>query len=569
MTTKWQILETDADLSLMAKVLNIKEATACVMAHRGIRSKNAALSFLAPSIERLRDPLQMKDMQKAVEIIHKTCKNGRKITIYGDYDADGIMSTVILYKSLKRLGADCDYYIPHRIEEGYGLNQNAVEKILERGTELIITVDNGIASAEEIKTAAEHGVSTIVIDHHEPQEILPSAAAIVDPKQVDCTYPFDEMCAAGIVYLFATALADYAKIPLMDEEHDEILMLAAIATLCDIVPLTDENRIIVNSGLAVLNANKLINPGLGSLITMRDHLDKPIESFTVGYIIGPCLNATGRLESAEIAVELLLATSDDTQKRLELAQTLIELNDARKTLTSDCVDRLAADLPIPLPNVLVLTDFEAHESVAGIVAGRIRESTQRPTILLTRGDGATKGSGRSVEGYNLFEALYAQRHLFTRFGGHAMAAGLTLPEENISLLRDALNADCALTEDDFIPTLSIDRILRAEEITLTLSDELSRLAPFGKGNNEPLFVCYGLLAEKVRILNEKNTLIFSFFTNTGKRLKGIAFGLNKNYATTFGIKSENVEMDVAFTVESNTWNNITEVQLRIRDFKVV
>ncbi|MCL2197609.1 MAG: single-stranded-DNA-specific exonuclease RecJ [Defluviitaleaceae bacterium] len=565
--TKWKIRETDADLTLMAQVLNIKETTACVMAHRGIRSKKAAVSFLAPSIERLRDPLHMKDMQKALEIILEACQSGKKITIYGDYDADGIMSTAILYKALTRLGANCEYYIPHRIEEGYGLNQKAVEKIANGGTNLIITVDNGIASAEEVKTAAERGIPTVIIDHHEPQEALPPAVAIVDPKQTDCTYPFEEMCAAGIVYLFATALADHAKNPLTDEERDELLVLAAIATLCDIVPLQDENRILVNSGLAVLNANKLINPGLGSLITIRGYLDKPIEAFTVGFVIGPCLNATGRLESAELAVELLLTAAEDTQKRLKLAQRLTELNEARKALTAECVDRALADLPDPLPRVIVITDFEAHESVAGIVAGRIRENTHRPTILITQGDGATKGSGRSVEAYNLFEALYAHRHLFTRFGGHAMAAGLTLPEENIPILREALNADCTLPEEDFVPSLQIDRVLPSEEITLALSDELSRLAPFGKGNSEPLFVSYGLLAEKVRVLNEKNTLIFTFTTNTGKRLKGIAFGLNTLYAATFSDKTENIEMDAVYAIETNTWNNVTEVQIRIRDFR--
>lgn len=567
--TRWAVRETDADLPLMSKVLNINEITACVMANRGIRSKNACLAFLSPSIERLRDPMQMKDMPKALERISAAVKNREKIIIYGDYDADGIMSTVILYKVLVRLAANCEYYIPHRVDEGYGLNFAAVEKLATLGVKLLITVDNGISAIDEIAAAAKLGLSTVIIDHHEPSEILPAAEAIVNPKQPECEYPFKEMCAAGITFKFAVALCDYMNFPLADAARDELLALAAIATLCDIVELSDENRVIVNFGLAVLNANKLINPGLGSLITVRGYLDKPIDTFTVGFVIGPCLNATGRLKSAELAVQLLLASAEEPKKRLEISQELIELNEARKALTAECVERALVSLEgEKLPKVLVLTDMEAHESVAGIVAGRIRDATCRPTILLTQGDGALKGSGRSVEGYNLFEALYKHRHLLTRFGGHAMAAGLALPEENIETIRTALNQECTLTEDDFCPIIKIDRILPPEEINLALSDELARLAPFGKGNPEPLFASYGLFVEKVRVLNEKNTLIFTFATATGRKFKGIAFGLNEAYAAACANQTEGVTLDAVYNIETNIWINNAEVQIRIRDFRI-
>jgi len=573
----WILRETDADLKLMSEVLQINEITACVMANRGIRRKNAALSFLAPSAERMHDKMRLKDMQKALERITTAITNREKIMIYGDFDADGITSTVILFKTLQKLNANCEYYIPHRVEEGYGLNKSAVEKIADSGVDLLITVDNGISAIEEIKIAAALGVDTVIIDHHEPgflegaeekTDILPDAVAIIDPKQAECEYPFKEMCAAGLTFKLAAALCDYIEKPLTDTERDEILMLAAIATLCDIVELTDENRIIVTCGLAVLNANKLINPGLGSLITMRGYLEKPIDPFTVGFLIGPCLNATGRLKSASIAVELLLAQANEQQKRMELAQELTELNEARKTITAQCVERAACAICGMSSKVLVLTDFEAHESIAGIVAGRIRDITNRPTILLTQGDNAAKGSGRSISGYNLFEALYKHRHLFTRFGGHAMAAGLTLPEENIEALRTALNQDCTLTEEDFIQILKIDRELSPEEITLVLSDELARLAPYGKGNHEPLFVSYGLFAENVRVLNEKNTLIFSFVTKNNRRLKGIAFGLNENYASVSDGKKENIILDAVYTIETNIWNGVASVQIRLKDFRV-
>ena len=579
MTEKiWSVLETDADLKLMSKVLGINEITACVMANRGIRSKNAALAFLAPSVSQLRDPLLLKDMPRALERVVAAITNQEKIMIFGDYDADGIMSTVILFKTLRRLGADCEYYIPHRVEEGYGMNHVAVEKIAGMGVKLIITVDNGISAINEIAAANALGVDTVIIDHHEPgfvseeddsrTDILPAAAAIVNPKQTDCEYPFKEMCAAALTFKLAAALCGNMGNPLCDAERDEFLVLAAIATLCDIVELEDENRVIVTAGVAALNANKLINPGLGSLITMRGYLEKPIDSFSVGFVIGPCLNATGRLESASLAVELLLAEADDMQKRLTLAQEIIGLNEARKTLTAECVERVMASVNGELPKVLVLTDFDAHESIAGIVAGRVREITNRPTILLTLGEGAAKGSGRSIGGYNLFESLYAHQHLFTRFGGHAMAAGLSLPIENIETLRNALNQDCTLSNNDFIPKLKIDRVLSPSEITLTLSNELAHLAPFGKGNHEPLFVSYGLFAEKVRVMNEKNTLIFTFVTKKG-RLKGIAFGLNEAYAAATGNnKTENITIDAAFSIETNVWNNVSEVQIRVKDFVV-
>jgi len=585
--TRWVLRETDANLPLMAKTLGISEIMARCMANRGIRSKNAALAFLSSDLGRLRDPFVLKGMREAVERI-LAAVGREKIVIYGDYDVDGIMSTVILYKVLRKLGADCEYYIPHRVEEGYGMNHAAVTKLASAGANLLIAVDNGISAVEEVAAAAALGVDTVIIDHHEPGEILPAAAAIVDPKQAGCEFPFKELCAAGLTYKLCDALCNFAKKPLTDDERGEMLMLAAIATLCDIVDLSDENRIIVSAGLAALNANKLLNPGLGSLITVRGYLAKPIEAFTIGFVIGPCLNATGRLKSAALAVDLLLADADDTKKRLELAQELTELNEARKTLTAECVERALAgvysgasleksteasdETSLPeLPKVLVLTDFEAHESVAGIVAGRIREMTNHPAILLTRGDSAAKGSGRSIESYNMFEALYAQRHLFHRFGGHAMAAGLTLPEENIEPLRRALNESCTLTDDDFRPILQADCELPPQEVSLALSEELIRLMPFGKNNSEPLFVSYGLFAEKVRIINDKNTLIFTFLLESGRRIKGIAFGLNEQYAAAFdnAPSSTDITMDVAYCVETNVWNNVAEVQMRVRDFRVL
>jgi len=568
--THWVMRETDADIPLMSSVLKISEVTAHVMANRGIRTKNTALKFLQTSIDNLHSFLDMKDAAKALDRISTAIRVGEKITIYGDYDADGITSTVILYKVLTHLGAVVSYYIPHRVYEGYGLNTAVVQKLAASGTKLIITVDNGISAIEEVALATTLGIDTVIIDHHEPGESLPIASAIVDPKQHDCPYPFKELCAGGLAYKLAFALCKHMGVPFPGQ--DESLALAAIATICDIVPLKDENRILVNCGMAVLNENKLINSGLGSLITVRGYLEKPIDTFTVGFVLGPCINAAGRLGSATFAVDLLLAEAEDIAQRMKLTHELIQLNDQRKQLTADSVERLLAELGNELDKVLVISDIETHESIAGIVAGRIREATGRPTIVLTQGEGAMKGSGRSSACYNMFEALLANSHLFLRFGGHSMAAGLTLPSENIPLLREALNCNCNLKEEDFYKTLEIDYELNPEGVTLQLAAELARLAPFGSGNEEPLFVSRGLYAESVRVIDEKSTLIFTFTDKTGTKIKGIAFGLNNAFSQAVACANVNktggFNIDVVYHVETNTYNGFMSVQMRIRDFLI-
>lgn len=586
----WNIRTTDADLPLMAQVLGISEITAQVLANRGIRSKKAALAYLSPALSGLHDPLLMKDTLKAFRHIAETAARREKIMIYGDYDADGVMSTVIWYKTLRRYGAEADYYIPHRAEEGYGLNRDAVYRMREAGIDLIITVDNGISALAEIAEANALGMRVIVVDHHEPgfveadgqrADVVPDALAVIDPKQAACPYPFKHLCAAGLSFRLADAFCRYAGIPFSD--HDELLALAAIATICDIVDLQDENRVLVKHGLAVLNTNKLINPGLGSLILRRGYLDKPVDTFVAGFILGPCINATGRLQSAALSVQLMLAPREEERERTQLADKLTELNEERKNLTAESVTRALSALPdkAALDKVLVLVDTDTHESIAGIVAGRVKDTANRPTLLLTRGDSAMKGSGRSIEGYNLFEALYRHRDLFLRFGGHAMAAGLTMTEENIAELRTRLNDECTLTEDDFHATLSVDRQLKAEDVTLELAKELAWLAPFGKGNREPLFVTYGLTVESLRVMDEKNTLIFTFVTSNHRWVKGICFGMNEAFAAALEaiyperecrlirgghLQDTMLVLDAVYGIDLNTYNGQVSVQMRIKDF---
>ena len=570
---RWELLSTDADLELMSRVLGIKEVTAAVIANRGIRSKNAAIAYLRGLPGHHAKTLDMKDAKKAFDRIIMGIQQRERIMIYGDYDADGVMSTVILYKSLKICGADVHFYIPNREEEGYGLNIDAVRAIKEADYDLLITCDNGIAALMEIAEAQALGMDVIVIDHHEPgfveesegikHDVIPEAIAVIDPKQTDCSYPFKEMCAGGLAFKLMEAFYSYTARD-FSLVHDELLVLAAIATVCDIVDLKGENRALVKQGLEVINANKSINGGLGQLIALKGYMDKPIDTFTIGFVLGPCINATGRLESAEMSVRMLISTN--VEEQMSLAETLSGLNEERKSLTRRCTDKILEKAASVQDTVLVLVDEETHESIAGIVAGRVKETLYRPAIVLTRGSeaGILKGSGRSIEGYNMFEALYACKELFLRFGGHAMAAGMSLEENSVRELRRRLNEDCTLQESDLQSIIHIDRELAPNDITLELAKELEWLAPFGKGNHEPLFVTRGLSITALRVINEKNTLIFTFGTgSSGGTLKGIAFGLNDIFSGDIG----NI-MDVVHTVETNTYNGRTSVQMRIKDFKL-
>jgi len=592
---KWNLLKTDADLSLMSQVLGIKEATAAVMANRGIRSKKAAIAYLHPDwasqgTDVLDHQYGMKDAQKAFDRIDLSIKQNERIIIYGDYDADGVMSTAILYKAFKACGADIHFYIPHREEEGYGLNQKAIKSIKEADYDLIITCDNGITALEEIAEAQTLGMDVIVIDHHEPgfvdgdcpekrQDVIPQALAVIDPKQTACPYPFKEMCAAGLSFKLVEAFYRYIGRD-FSSIHDELMVLASIATICDIVDLTGENRALVKDGLKILNADKHINGGLSQLITLKGYMEKPIDTFTLGFVLGPCINATGRLESAEMSVRLLL--SNDPSEQIALAKILSNLNEERKDLTRRCVERALEKLEKAEDTVLVLVDIETHESIAGIVAGRVKDALHRPAIVLTRSaeTGVLKGSGRSVEGYDMFEALYANRELFRRFGGHTMAAGLSLEEDNVPELRRRLNEKCTLNPSDLHRTVHIDMELSGKEITLDLANELLWLAPFGKGNPEPLFVTYKLPVTALRVISEKNTLIFTF-DSQGRKIKGIAFGQNEVFLEALRahydeqmyrrivsgqVADANLMMDVVYVVETNTYNNQTTVQMRIKDF---
>ncbi|MCL2618420.1 MAG: single-stranded-DNA-specific exonuclease RecJ [Defluviitaleaceae bacterium] len=594
---KWMLQQETANIELMAQTLSISRTMAQVLVNRGIRTRNTALRFLNPALSDMHDPREMKGMEEALDIVAASIGGREKIVVYGDYDADGVMSTVILYKTLRRLGADVVYYIPERVEEGYGLNMTAVRGIAESGVDLIITSDNGIAANAEIAAAKELGLKVVVIDHHEPafaedadgvrRDIAPPADAIVDPKQAGCAYPFKALCAGGLAYKFSKALHERLGESFEDASGfaEEMLSLAMIATICDIVDLHGENRVIARAGLAALNRVKTRNIGLGALIDAKGYTHRLIDATAVGFIIGPCINASGRLEHARYAVDLF--TTENAEEARELAGWLVSLNESRRALTLTAFESAAAKLEqdgLTGDNVLVVYDPSIHESVAGIVAGRIKDRYYKPTIVITDSEGCLKGSARSIEGYNIFEELYKCRELFLRFGGHAMAAGLSIEPGKLGELRSRLNADFALGADELVPKLTYDDRLEVHDITYELAQELAKLEPFGKANRAPLFCSLRQSLRELRVIEGKNTVIVNVSPGGSyRRVKGISFNMvpvmrqilserltpEQTDAIMSGeTRRTDLLFDLLYELEIDEYNGNVSVQMRIKDMKL-
>lgn len=588
---RWMQKRSKVNLNKMAEALGIHKATAAVLSNRGIGSMAAAELFLNSGSSELCDPFLMKDMEKGVHIIKEAVDEQKKIVVYGDYDVDGVMSTSILYKAIRALGGNVSYYLPHRQQEGYGLNKKAVEQLVGEGAELIFTCDNGIAALEEIALARELGCIVVVLDHHEApsvknkngewEECIPIAHAVIDPKQKACSYPFVNLCAGGLAYQFARGL--FSKYPQDNRKLlNEFLTLASVSTVCDIVDLLDENRILVKKGLE--NIKKSGNVGLNALLEATELLDKEITEYHLGFVIGPCINATGRLKSGEKAVALFCES--DALAAMEYAFELVRLNNERKGMTlvavKNVVDDLYKNIDI-MDSVIVIYAEDVHESIAGIVAGRIKETFYHPVIVLTKGDDMVKGSGRSIEGYNLFLEMQKCKDLFSRFGGHAMAAGLSLPYENIEPLRLRLNEACTLTEEDMTAVLKIEAGLDFSEIDISLARELSLLSPFGKGNPTPLFGSKGIAVKSMALIG-KNQDILKFLLYDPKScetLPAISFqGYNdfikiikelkgkQNCDKLFLESIHDLVLDFVYQIDINSYRGRDSVQLIISDFRL-
>lgn len=588
---RWQQKRTKINVDAIAADMGIQKATATVLANRKLFTKKATHAFLYPEQADFYPTEKMLGVEKGLELLTSAIKKRKKIAVYGDYDVDGVMSTTILCKAITKCGGTVQYYIPHRQQEGYGLNKKAVETLANDGVEVLFTCDNGISALQEVALAKQMGMEIVILDHHEPLckvgkdgewiDILPQGDAVIDPKQRICTYPFEALCAGGIAYKFAICLlhrfGHYEEVL-----EKELISFAAIATVCDIVDLLEENRMLVKMGISAIQHTT--NTGLRVLIEETNLQDRIITEYHLGFVIGPCVNATGRLESGKMAVDLFCEQNAD--KARDMARHLVQLNEERKTLTAQAVERITEQIEQSdalQQKVLVLYDNQTHESIAGIVAGRIKDKYHRPTIVITDAEEGAKGSARSIVGYHIFEALLACQAVFTRFGGHAMAAGFSLPYENISILRQKLNENCALTENDMIPVLRIEKIMTFDEIHMVLAEELQMLSPFGKENPSPLFASQKIWIERLRCVGknkdilqmvlreEKSNMCLSAISFDGlEQMQNLLKELYPVADCDTIIQSGSLPMafDMVYSIDINAYNGRKNVQLVIKDFRV-
>lgn len=527
---RWVLLRKGADFEAIGKKYQISPRLACLIRNRDVIGEEAVDRYLNGTISDLYDGMLMKDMDKAIDILKEKILEDKKIRVIGDYDIDGVNATYILLEGLERLGADVDSDIPDRISDGYGLNRHLVERAYEAGVDTLITCDNGIAAADEIAYGKEMGMTVIVTDHHEvpfdeqdgeKRYRVPPADAVMDPKQPDCLYPFKGLCGAAVAYKLMEAL--WESMGKDSADLDDLIENVAIATIGDVMDLEDENRIFVKEGLQMLRRTK--NPGLKALIECTGIDKNSLNSYHIGFVLGPCINASGRLDTAKRALELLRA---GTQKEADiLAGDLKALNDSRKDMTEEAVKQAEEQVEtttISKDKVLVVYLPDCHESLAGIVAGRIRENYYKPVFVLTDAEEGVKGSGRSIDGYHMYEELNKCKELLTKFGGHRLAAGLSLPKENVGKFREMLNKNCTLTEEEMKEKVTIDMEMPFGCVTEGLVKELELLEPFGKGNTKPVFAARDVTLLGARILGKnRNVLKLQVQDVNGCRIEAMLF----------------------------------------------
>lgn len=569
---RWVISNKRADFNDIGRKYNISPMLARIIRNRDVIRDEDINLFINGDVSDMHDPALLKDMDKAAERIVGAITREERIRIIGDYDIDGICSSYILDKALSIMGANADVMLPDRIVNGYGLNINLIDKAKEDNINLIITCDNGIAAAAEIDYAAKNGIDVVVTDHHEVPDNFPKAIAVVDPKRDDCTYPFKGICGAMVAYKTIMYITKYLgdRVNLDDFTEDvyrELLIFAAIATVGDVMELLDENRIAVRHGLPSIK--HCSNVGLKALIEVCGLSKDSISAYHVGFVLGPCMNATGRLDSALRALELF--KEQDYEKAVLIAQELKELNESRKNMTI-----MNAELAIKKveqgeyqdDKVLVIYLPDCHESLAGIVAGRVRERFYRPTIILTKGSECIKGSGRSIEDYNMFLELSKHKDLFIKFGGHKMAAGLSIREENIEILRQRLNKDCPLSDEQLIEKYVIDIPMPISYATMDFAKEINKLMPFGVGNPKPLFAQKDVVFDNLMLVGKNQNVLkmkLCFQSEDGflRKIDGIIFDDAKGAYEQIAEKST---ISILYQIDINIFKDRENVQIIIKDW---
>lgn len=560
------------EFQTIAEQFNVHPAIIKILADRGIQGEEAVREYLEADISRVSDGSELTDMQRGVDIIYDAVQAGKYIRIMGDYDVDGVSSTYILYKGLTKLGAKCDKFIPHRITDGYGLHEPAIRDAYNAGVQVILTCDNGIAAANEIKLAKELGMTVVVTDHHEVpynddeagtrHYIIPDADAVIDPKRPEDDGVFKEICGAVVAWKFMDCL--YRKFGKEDEfKNSDFLEIASLGTVCDVMELQHDNRAIVKEGLKKMQNTS--NIGLQALLEVLGLRDKALTSYDYGFKIGPCINAEGRLDTANEAFDLLVET--DYQKALEKAAQMRDLNVERQELTKQGMEEAfkIIDAEMQDDKVLVVYLPEVHESIAGIIAGKVRERYCKPAFVLTKGDGDfLKGSGRSIEAYSMYNKMVEVKDLMLGFGGHPLAAGLSLKEENLEKFRQELNARSGLTDADFIQKVMIDVILPVDFLTQSFIKQLEILEPFGKGNEKPVFAQSNVRATRAEIIGKnKNVLKITFNSRNCK--SGVCFHDIEAKEQILNQNGKLYDFKMLYYPTLNEWNGVTSIQANVQD----
>lgn len=567
---KWVVCTKKADFYGIAEKFRINPVIARLIRNRDVIGDEKIQEYLHGTLADLPSGRKMKDLEKAAEILEKKIQEGCRIRIIGDYDIDGVTSTTILLKGLKRLGAKVDTCIPDRIKDGYGINEHLISKALEDGIDTIVTCDNGIAAYNEITEAKESGMTVVITDHHDVpfrdtkngrKWIIPPADAVVNPKQQNCPYPNKNLCGAVVAWKLIWIMYENAGIP--TEEILTFTELAAVATVGDVMDLQGENRIIVKEGLRQLSHTE--TPGLKALIQVNNLEHAEISSYHVGFVLGPCINASGRLDTASRALKLLC--EQDPVEAARLAGDLIALNESRKAMTEqgkeEAVEKVE-NSDLKNDRVLVIYLPDCHESLAGIIAGRIRELYNKPVFVLTKGEKSAKGSGRSIEAYSMYEELVKCRDFMEQFGGHPMAAGLSIKEENIERFRKRLNENCTLTEEDLRPKIVIDVPMPVSYISRELVEQLSLLEPFGKGNVKPLFAQKNLSVLNLRIFGKNHNVAKMKLTDgSGTSVDAVYFGEAEKFAE---FVKNHERISVTYYPEINSYQGRETLQTVIRNY---
>lgn len=575
--TKWYIYNKKNNYLSNLKNKNITKLEALILANRDIVDPKVVDSFINPTLEKLHDPFLLKDMEKAIDLIIETMENGESIRIFGDYDQDGISSTMTLLDGLLYFYDDISYDIPDRVIDGYGISDRMIDRAIEANVSLVITCDNGISAIDQVKKLKENGIKVIVTDHHQVskkedgewvEQILPQADCVINPKRLDNTYPFDDLCGAGVAFKLIQAL--YQRLDGDMEYLYGLLEYVAMGTVCDVVSLTDENRIFVREGLKRINNTEKL--AIKALVE-ENSWNREVSAYTLGFIIGPCMNATGRLSTAKLAIDMLM--EDDIEKIRTYAKKLVSLNTERKELTNIGLEKtleIIKDKKYYNDDIIIVDVENIEESICGIIAGRIKEKFNKPTIIMTQSsqNGILKGSGRSIEAYNIYKEVFEIKDILESFGGHPMACGLSIRSDKVEEFRQKLNDKSKLKKDDFVNIINIDAQIPIDKLSLEFAESLQRLEPFGKDNPKAKFADKNLFIKNINMIGKNNNTMKMILNKNGRDIEAIKFNAQKDYKYLSDKFKANIignRIDAVFYPDINEFNGRRNLQVKLIDIR--